>query len=70
VAESRWRRGRKCEATNSVNLDKPLSVSSGFEASHSSLPFTRRLVRVLSSVVQIPVLPGTTRGITTRFAAP
>jgi hypothetical protein len=44
-------------SNDSVNLDKPLSMPSGFESSHSSLPFACGLMRVLRSVVQIPVLP-------------
>ncbi len=39
-----------------MNLDELLSVSGGFEPSHPSFPITRRLVRVLGSVVQIPML--------------
>jgi hypothetical protein len=43
-------------SNDSVYFDKALGVPSGFEPSHSPLPFTRRLVRVLGSVVQIPML--------------
>jgi hypothetical protein len=42
---------------DSVHLDKTLSMPGGFKPSHSSLPFTRRLMRVLRSVVQVSVLP-------------
>src|SRR5436305_8249253 len=41
---------------DSVHLDKALGVAAGFEVSHPSLPLTRRLMRVLRSVIQIPVL--------------
>ena len=44
-------------ADDSVHLDETLGVPSGFEPSHSSLPLTRRLMRVLRPVVQVPVLP-------------
>ena len=39
-----------------MHLDKPLSMPSGFEPSHSPLALTRRLMRVLSPVVQVPML--------------
>ena len=37
---------------DSVHFDKVLGVSRGFEPSHAPLPLTRRLVRVLRTVVQ------------------
>ena len=43
-------------SNDSVHLDKSLGVSRGFEPSHSPLPLTRRLMRVLRAVVQVPVL--------------
>src|SRR4051794_35250439 len=42
---------------DSVYLDKPLGMPSGFEPSHSPLPFTGWLMRVLCPVIQVPVLP-------------
>ena len=39
-----------------MHLDKALSVPSGFEPPHASLPLTRRLMRVLGPIVQVPVL--------------
>jgi hypothetical protein len=39
-----------------VHLDKALRVWTGFELPHASLPFARRLMRVLRAVVQVPVL--------------
>ena len=42
---------------DSVHLDEALRVPGGLEPPHASLPLTRRLMRVLSPVVQVPVLP-------------
>ncbi len=45
-----------------MHVDKPLGVPSGLEPSHSPLSLTRRLMRVLCAVAQVPVLPvGDTR---------
>src|SRR3954447_17884383 len=44
-------------SNDSVNLDKALGLSSRFEPSHSPLPFSGRLMRVLRPVVQVPMLP-------------
>ena len=41
---------------DSVDLNKPLSVLSRFEPPHPSLPFPGRLMRILSTVVQVPML--------------
>src|SRR4051794_38042211 len=43
-------------SNDSVNLDKPLGMPTGLEPAHSPLAFSRRLVRVLRPVVQIPML--------------
>jgi hypothetical protein len=40
-----------------VHLDETLRVPGGLESPHSSLPLTSRLMRVLGTVVQVPVLP-------------
>ena len=48
--------GAEVRSDDSVHLDKPLGVPSGFEPSHSSLPLSRRLMRVLRAVVQVPML--------------
>ena len=47
---------------NSMDLDKALGVPDGFEPAHSPLPLTRRLMRVLRPVVQVPVLPVSNAG--------
>ena len=36
---------------DAVHLDKTLGVPSGFEPSHSPLPLSRRLMRVLGTIV-------------------
>ena len=54
--------GAEVRSDDSVNLDKPLGVPSGFEPSHSPLPLPRRLMRVLRPVVQIPMLPMSNAG--------
>ena len=41
---------------DSMNLDKVLRVPRGLKPSHSPLPFSGRLVRVLSAVVEVPML--------------
>jgi hypothetical protein len=41
---------------DAVDLDEALGVSIGIEPSHSPLPFTRRLMRVLRPVVHVPML--------------
>ncbi|MCU1292286.1 MAG: hypothetical protein JWP08_1136 [Bryobacterales bacterium] len=43
-------------SNDSVHLNKALGVPGGFEASHSPLALTRRLVRVLRPVVQVSML--------------
>ncbi len=43
-------------ADDAVHFNEALRVPGGFEPPHASLPFTRRLMRVLRPVVQIPVL--------------
>ena len=43
-------------SNDSMNLDKALGVSSRLEPSHSPLPFSRWLMRVLGSVVQVSML--------------
>ena len=45
-----------------VHLDETLRVSGGLEPPHAFLPLSRRLVRVLSAVVQVPVLPVSNAG--------
>jgi hypothetical protein len=40
---------------DSVHLDKPLGMPSGLEPPHASLSLTRRLMRVLRAVVQVPM---------------
>ena len=42
---------------DAVHLDEALGMLSGLESPHPSLPFTRWLMRVLRTVVQVPVLP-------------
>ena len=48
--------GAEVRDHDSMNLDELLSVSGGFVPSHPSFPLTRPLVRVLGSIVQIPML--------------
>ena len=55
---------------DSVHLDKALGVPSEFEPSHSPLPFTRRLMRVLRPVVQVPVLSVRNTGHHDSFGRP
>ena len=43
--------GAEMRGNDSVHLDKPLGMPSGFETSHSPLPLPRRLMRVLGPVV-------------------
>jgi hypothetical protein len=45
-----------------MDLDKPLGVPGGFEPSHSLLPFSGRLMRVLRAVIQVPMLPVSNAG--------
>ena len=45
-----------------VHLDETLRMSGGLEPPHAFLPLSRRLVRVLSAVVQVPVLPVSNAG--------
>src|ERR1700684_993844 len=47
---------------DSVHLEKALSMSRGLEAPHPSFAFTRRLMRVLRPVIQIPMLPMSNTG--------
>ena len=42
---------------NAVDFDEPLGVSGGLEPPHSPLALTGRLMRVLGTIVQVPVLP-------------
>lgn len=49
--------GSEMRGNDSVNFEKALRMPGGFEAPHPSLAFTRRLVRVLCPVIQIPMLP-------------
>ena len=62
--------GAEVRSNDSVHLDKTLGVPSGFEPSHSPLPFTRRLMRVLRPVVQIPMLPMSNAGHHDPFRRP
>lgn len=62
--------GAEVGGNDSVNLDEPVGMPSGLELSHSPLPFTRRLMRVLGPAVQVTMLAMSNTGITTRFAAP
>src|SRR3954451_15899802 len=48
--------GAEVRRNDTVNLDKALGVSRGLEPSHAPLPLTRRLMRVLRPVVQVPML--------------
>ncbi len=48
--------GTEVRSNDSVYLHEPLGVSGGFESPHSPLPFTCRLMRILSQVVQVPML--------------
>ena|SRR5688572_22385140 len=40
-----------------MHLDEALRLPPGFEPAHASLPFARRLMRVLGPVVQVSMLP-------------
>jgi len=44
-------------ADDPVHLDEVLGVPGGLEPAHASLPLTRWLMRILGTVIQIPVLP-------------
>ena len=39
-----------------IGGEKPLRVARGLEPLHAPLPLTRRLMRVLSAIIEIPVL--------------
>jgi len=62
--------GTEVGSNDSVNLDELLGVSSRLKPSHSPLPLSGRLMRVLRPVVQVTMLSMSKPGITTRFAAP
>ena len=40
-----------------IRREKPLGVARGLKALHAPLPLAGRLMRVLRTVVEIPVLP-------------
>src|SRR5215831_9261282 len=48
--------GSEMRADDAVHLNEALRVIGRFEPAHPSLPLARRLMGVLSPVVQIPVL--------------
>jgi hypothetical protein len=55
---------------DAMDLNKTLGVLSGFEPSHSPLAFTRWLMRVLSSVIEIPMLSMSNAGQHHSFRCP
>ena len=48
--------GTEVRGDDPVHLDKALDMPSGLKPSHASLPFARRLMGVLRSVIEVPVL--------------
>jgi hypothetical protein len=62
--------GAEVRGNDSVNLDEPLGMPSGLEPSHSPLPFTRRLMRVLGPVVQVAMLAMSNAGHHHSFRRP
>jgi hypothetical protein len=48
--------GTEVGSNDSVNLNELLGVSSGLKPSHSPLPLSGRLMRVLRPVVQVAML--------------
>ena len=62
--------GAEVRREDSVHLHKSLGVPSGFKPSHSPLSLTRRLMGVLSPVVQVPMLSMSNAGHHDPFRRP
>ena len=60
----------KVRSNDSVHLNEALGVPNGLEPSHSPLPLTRRFMRVLSPIVQVPVLSMSNAGDDDPFSRP
>jgi hypothetical protein len=49
--------GTEMLGDGAIGGEEPLGVARGFESPHTPLPLASGLVRVLSAVVEIPMLP-------------